>query len=399
LDFYGATEAIDAARDPFDLPALVDAMQLVPLIFGGNDGPPIPGLPPKSSWEAFTGRAVLDWQLSDDVMFYGSYSRGYKPGGYNAGGVVQRADVDEPVGLRPTYDREDVNSFEVGVKSLLADGSLSLNAAVFFNDYDSLQIADQNIQRVLFGTINSNIDAEMLGAELEARWRPAFAPRAEFELGYSWLDATLKNLDPIEDPLSLTGGDPSFVEMFAWQTGDPGRFVAPIAEVLPLVDAGIAAGAAVGPDRAPAAQYPNGIPAWFEAAFLEANGVDVQFSVPVDISGNRIPEAPEHTVHLAASYTWDVLGGALTARWDYYWQDSAFMSIYNRASHRIGSWDQHNATVVYESGDNRWSVRAWIRNLEDDLHITGGLRSREQSFAASDPRSFGASVRYNFGAM
>jgi iron complex outermembrane receptor protein len=54
-------------------------------------------------------------------------------------------------------------------------------------------------------------------------------------------------------------------------------------------------------------------------ANVSIRGIGSLVSVPVEASGNRLPESPEHTVHVAASYTWDVFAGALTARWDYYW--------------------------------------------------------------------------------
>jgi hypothetical protein len=49
--------------------------------------------------------------------------------------------------------------------------------------------------------------------------------------------------------------------------------------------------------------------------------------------------------------------------------------------------------------DNRWSIRAWIRNIEDDIHITGGQRTTARTFAVSEPRVYGASFRYNFGGF
>ena len=131
--------------------------------------------------------------------------------------------------------------------------------------------------------------------------------------------------------------------------------------------------------------------------FLEGLGVETFTGVPIDYNGNALPESPENTLHLAAAYTWDFLGGTLTARWDYYWQDSMKLSVFDRVTDHVDSWDQHNAMLVYETGDGRWSVRAWVQNIEDDLHITGGARTSLQ-VAVSDPRSFGASVRYNFGA-
>ena len=118
---------------------------------------------------------------------------------------------------------------------------------------------------------------------------------------------------------------------------------------------------------------------------------------PVPVSGNTIPDTPEHTVHLGASYTWDVPAGALTARWDYYWQSESYLTIFNRSAETIDAWDQHNLSLIYETGDGRWSARAWVRNIENDVHILGGYRQHaQQDFSVSEPRAFGVSVRFNF---
>ena len=82
------------------------------------------------------------------------------------------------------------------------------------------------------------------------------------------------------------------------------------------------------------------------------------------------------------------------------WQDESYLTIFNKRSDQIASWDQHNATLVFESGNGRWSARAWIRNIEDDTHITGGLRGPpNQDFAVTEPRTYGASFRFSFGAL
>ncbi len=187
--------------------------------------------------------------------------------------------------------------------------------------------------------------------------------------------------------------------LWDWQFGT--TYVAAADDVLPVVElaTSLPFPFAWGADRAPGAQYANGIPAWFDRAFLESLGVATSNGVPVEVSGNRLPETPEHSVHLAASYTWDVPVGALTVRWDYYWQDDAYMTLFNYPWRRIDGWDQHNAAIVLESADNRWSVRAWVRNIEDDVHITGGRRSNAPVFSVSEPRSWGASFRYNFGVL
>ena len=405
FDYYNATDAINAAGGDFGTAfamgtvfELVEASQLIPIVPQLNEDRLIAGVPTRQTWNAWSGRAVLSWQVSDDAMIYGKYSRGYKPGGFNPGTVIapfQFADSEDAV---LTYDREDVNAFEVGAKTLILDGTLAFNLAAFYSDYDALQLAETGLESVSSGPVNTNVDADMFGAELEIQWRPQFAPRAQLELGYGWLDAEVRNLPPRVDPVDPTGGDPSLVLLNSWEFGFA-RFVAVADQVLPWVDESITTLQAWGPARAPAAQYPNGIPAWINRPFLDAKGVATFDGVPVDVSGNRLPEMPEHTLHLAASYTWEFASGTLTGRWDYYWQDSSYMTIFNRPSYRIDSWDQHNAMLVYESGDNRWSARAWVRNIEDDVQIAGGLRNNDPFFSVSEPRTYGASFRYNFGNL
>jgi iron complex outermembrane receptor protein len=392
LDFYGLTEEVDAARATGGPFAALQAAAGLPLLTAWNETRMLAGDPTNFDWDAISGRLVLDWQISENTLVYGSYARGYKPGGFNDVGA---SDTE--------YDREDVNSFEIGLKTLLADDSLSLNVAAFFNDYKDLQLTNLALEQFTRQIENTNVDAEMYGAEVEARWRPFFAPHAELEVGYAWLSAEVKDEAPRIDPLWLTNGAPNYVELysFATGTGSPsGRYIARVDDVLPLVDAAIAVGAAIGPDDAPATVYPNGIPAWFDGLFLLANGVELQPGISIAVANNQIPDTPEHTLHIGASYTWNVLAGALTARWDYYWQSTTYLTLLNRSIDSIGSWDQHTASLIFESGDGRWSVRTWVRNIENDVHILGGYRQQSAvDFSVTEPRAWGASVRYNFGIL
>ena len=392
LELYGIRDEVDAAIAAGGPIAGAFAASQLPLVTAWNEGRITAGAPTSFDWDAWTGRLVLDWQASEDVLAYVSYARGYKPGGFNG-----------PASTNTDYDREDVDSYEIGVKSLWADRSLLLNVVAFFNDYDGLQLSNLSLEQFTRNIENTNVEAEMYGAEIEARWRPAFAPRLELEASYGWLDTEVQNEAPRVDPLWLTNGDPAYVELFSFATNTgsgSGRYVARVEDVLPLVDAAIAAGAAIGPAEAPGAVYPNGIPGWFDGLFLLANGVDIEPGIFEPVSGNQIPDNPEHTVHAAASYTWDVLGGALTARWDYYWQSKIYLTIFNRSFESQPSWDQNNAALIYESGDGRWSARAWVHNIEDDVHVLGGYRQQsQQDFSVTDPRTYGFSLRYNFGAL
>lgn len=78
------------------------------------------------SWENVSPRLVADYSLTDDVMVFASYARGYKAGGFNS---VQP-------GSR--FDNEDVDNYEIGIKSEL-DNGLVLNLSAFSYLYEGKQ--------------------------------------------------------------------------------------------------------------------------------------------------------------------------------------------------------------------------------------------------------------------
>ncbi len=79
-------------------------------------------------WSRFTPRVGAEYQYSEDMMFFASYSQGFKSGTFNP-----RAS-----GPEPAVDPEVVDSFEVGVKSEWND-NLRLNATFFYLDHQDRQ--------------------------------------------------------------------------------------------------------------------------------------------------------------------------------------------------------------------------------------------------------------------
>ena len=98
----------------------------------------------ESEW---SGTAKLAFRFTDDVMSYVSYARGYKAGGFNldrvrvdpAGAATVNARTAIPT-LDTHFDRELVDSYELGVKTQWAGNSLLLNASVFYQDYTDFQL-------------------------------------------------------------------------------------------------------------------------------------------------------------------------------------------------------------------------------------------------------------------
>ncbi|MCR5880398.1 TonB-dependent receptor [Phenylobacterium sp. J367] len=94
--------------------------------------------------EEWSGTAKLSYRFSPDLMAYGSYSRGYKAGGFNldreqaiviAGGLPNfTADPDT------SFKGEFVDSFELGAKTSWFGNSLLLNAALFHQTFKDFQL-------------------------------------------------------------------------------------------------------------------------------------------------------------------------------------------------------------------------------------------------------------------
>jgi len=141
-------------------------------------GPPPPGCFPCTSAlesDEVTGRFGLKYFAHEDVMVYGTVSKGYKAGGIN---------LDPRLA---SYEPETNKMGELGIKSTVADGRLRINGALFYSDYDGMQLSSLTAigtpPALLPNTLNA-APAEIYGAELELTGRFG---ATEFNLGVSAL--------------------------------------------------------------------------------------------------------------------------------------------------------------------------------------------------------------------
>ncbi|WP_140230982.1 TonB-dependent receptor [Sphingomonas japonica] len=94
----------------------------------------------------FTGTGILSWKATEDLLLYGSYSRGYKAGGFN----LDRSALKLPVfsfasqgGAQALvsnlqFDPETVNAFEIGAK--YATGPFTVSVAAFRQEFENFQL-------------------------------------------------------------------------------------------------------------------------------------------------------------------------------------------------------------------------------------------------------------------
>jgi len=137
----------------------------------------------KRSFEEFTPRIGLNYDFTDDLMGYVSYSRGFKSGGFD-----MRGDAVATPQTVEGYDPEIVDSYEAGLKGSFFDHRLMLNFAAFYADYKGQQVTTQ--VPIPDGTnIASFVDnvgsSRIWGLELEGRAvvTPNFS--ASWAVGYT----------------------------------------------------------------------------------------------------------------------------------------------------------------------------------------------------------------------
>ncbi|RMF07862.1 MAG: TonB-dependent receptor [Alphaproteobacteria bacterium] len=121
----------------------------------------------KRKEERLTGTVALNFTVTDNLSTYGSYSRGYKGGGFNLdrAGMIQGA--PDPSQLQ--FEEEVVDSFELGAKYRSSDRKLVVNTALFYSDFSDFQLNAFN--GTSFVVVNLP-KAETYGVEIESQWLP-----------------------------------------------------------------------------------------------------------------------------------------------------------------------------------------------------------------------------------
>jgi iron complex outermembrane receptor protein len=125
--------------------------------------------------DQFTYRAGLNWRPNGDVLVFGSYSTGYKSGGFNSGAG------NVALGQRRIFDKEESENIEFGVKSTLANGLARLNATVFRMDLTDFQ--DRGFDGTSFIVTNAG-NLRQQGVELDGDYVVSDNVRVFGALGY-----------------------------------------------------------------------------------------------------------------------------------------------------------------------------------------------------------------------
>jgi iron complex outermembrane receptor protein len=154
----------------------------------------------KHTFDAAQPKGTLRYKPSDNLTFYGGWSRGFRSGGFNQTGVGAVASSTGHLGVHDLFNAEVADTWEVGAKTQFLDRRLGANLALYYTDsrngyffYFDATTSTQNL---------GNLDARYKGGELELTARAA-----------NWLDLyasfgyTDGKITHMEDP-TVVGNKP-----------------------------------------------------------------------------------------------------------------------------------------------------------------------------------------------
>jgi iron complex outermembrane recepter protein len=138
----------------------------------------------------------LEYQLSGDTLAYFGFDHGYR-----SGGLQLRANRETEV---QTFEPETVDDYEIGLKTTLYPGSMSLriNLAAFYSDYQDIQRTISYLptgQTILSTAVLNAAAATIQGGELEL----TFVPVENLEIS-GFIGYTDAQYDSFPDPGGIT---------------------------------------------------------------------------------------------------------------------------------------------------------------------------------------------------
>jgi len=165
--------------------------------------------PVDDDWSNFTPAVTVQYDLSDDTNLYAKIASGYKAGGFN----LRQADFTQ------SYDEETLVSYEMGWKTELLDKRLRWNGAIFYSDYDDMQLdilLPNQPSPIVTQTQNAGT-AEIMGLETELSF--LLTDTLRVDLSYGYLDSEIKQVEGDDANLYALPNSPKnmFSGTIEWQ--------------------------------------------------------------------------------------------------------------------------------------------------------------------------------------
>ena len=259
--------------------------------------------------------------------------------GYKAGGYGDGAPPNNH-----DYGPEDLLAYEIGSKNRLLNDRLQLNVSGFYYDYSDFQVSGIVLVngQPSQSTLNAQ-RAELYGVEAETIWLAGTNDRINFDLGY--LHAHYRDFRMLGDEYHPRTPDGS--------------------------------GCALAGDVNP----------WC-----------------ADYSGLPLARAPRWNATLGYQHRWPLRSGAsLLLYADTHYESEQNLNYHGFPATAQEAFTRSNLSLRYQAADERWTLQAWVRNVEDDGVLTSGNPStravdiqgdgkRTGTGSYAPPRTYGLSL-------
>tara|TARA_A100001391_G_scaffold142053_1_gene99825 strand:+ start:35938 stop:38361 length:2424 start_codon:yes stop_codon:yes gene_type:complete len=289
--------------------------------------------------------------ISDELMVYATYSKGYRIGGPNRvapcpeGTPTDATQYNGPqlICALPNeiqYGPDETKNLEIGTRLELFDRRLNFNLAYYHIDWEGIQVASATTYGVTGITINGG---KALSEGFEATFQARPIPELSIQGSFSYVDA------------HLTEDVPGIITV-----------------------------------NSPAGQYPSA-PIKLDA-----------------LAGDRLPGSAKHSGSIGATYIAPIGDNDLVLNWTTTYRGNVVSRLgWDRASGTvIPSYTVHRASIAYEM--ENYTFRLYANNIFDkyavvstanDLSQTGyndGIRLRYYRQAVLNPRTVGIEARMKF---
>ena len=150
----------------------------------------------------------IDYRWSEDLMTYATAAKGFRSGGFNRN-VAQ--------GSRYTFDEEESWTYETGLKSLWFERRLSLNAAIFYINWDDMQLDVRNPDDSTRFFLDNAAEATSRGGEFD--FRAELNRNFSLTGGFGYVDAEFDDFVDLNSQTSVDGNNLPNIPEFTWNVG------------------------------------------------------------------------------------------------------------------------------------------------------------------------------------
>jgi outer membrane receptor protein involved in Fe transport len=292
----------------------------------------------------FTGTGILAWKPTDDLMLYGSYSRGYKAGGFNLDRSALKSPI-LPFALTPggaqalvgnlQFDPEINNAYELGAK--YSKGKVTVNLVLFRQNFQNFQLNTFNGTVFLVQTING-CDNDLGTTDSDLSAATGSCPAGDISYGVRSEGVELETNFRVRRQLNVALG----------------------------------------------VTYAN--------TRYRDNLVGNDNGVPLDpalrkLPGDNLSNAPEYVVTTSVGWTPRIGSSGLSGL---FYVDSRLTSDFNTGSDLFPQKEQDsflivNARIGLRGRGERWSIEGWAQNLFNKNYTQVAFNSPFQAGASTAP--------------